>query len=309
MKRLFALLFAVTMSPGAWAQQNLGDLLDDQTPPAPPGESRNVGPGLSNLPTSPPRDTATAFQNVIREYEGAVALVVAMMQSQNGEWTPMPFGTAWAFEPDRLATNAHVVEAALKYNEKGGPIYVIPNRSRGESFMVVAAERHPNYDHKTPNPQGKAPSGIPYDMGIMQIDGQFPKTVRLASPEELAALDSATPVAFVGFPTERLMGGNVNVNNPVATVQTGVITSMSDYYLEDRGFEHNKLIRHNMEATGGASGSPIFSSSGSVIGALNGVNMEFVTFVRDDGTLGVRRTPMSVGVNFGQRIDILDDIR
>ncbi len=309
MQRFLALLIVIGMSSTAFAQQNLGGLLEDQTPPAPPGESRNVGPGLSNLPGRPPADTATAFQNVIREYEEAVALVVAMQQSQNGEWRPVPFGTAWAFEPNRLATNAHVVEAALQFNAKGGPIYVIPNKSRGESFSVIGADMHPNYGHNTPNPQGKTPVGGTYDIGILQIDGAFPKTVRLASAQELQALDSATPVAFVGFPMERLMGDNINTNNPVATVQTGVITSVSDYYLEDRGFEHNKLIRHNLEATGGASGSPIFSSSGSVVGALNGGNVELVVSIGNDGKPIVQRTPMSVGVNFAQRIDILDDIR
>ncbi len=120
-------------------------------------------------------------------------------------------------------------------------------------------------------------------------------------------LGAGTPVAYIGFPMERLEGGNVNIANPLATMQTGIVTSISDYYLEDRGPAENKLIRHNLPATGGASGSPVFLADGRVVATLNAGNINAVEYTTSSGTSQFR-IPSAAQINFAQRIDILDDI-
>ena len=44
----------------------------------------------------------------------AVGLVVLTVVHQNGNKMPVPIGTAWAFEKDKFATNAHVAKGLIK---------------------------------------------------------------------------------------------------------------------------------------------------------------------------------------------------
>lgn len=64
-------------------------------------------------------------------------------------------------------------------------------------------------------------------------------------------------------------------------------------------------MQHNLGATGGASGSPIFNAKGEIVAILNAGNIiGSVSF--ESGN--VVRAPSSVMVNFAQRVDLLRDI-
>ena len=132
-----------------------------------------------------------------------------------------------------------------------------------------------------------------------------------AKPSELQKLASGYRIAYLGFPTEGLINGNVGVRNPVATMQSGIITAVSDYWQGDGGFKNNLLIRHNLGATGGASGSPLFNVKGEVVALLNAGNIAIqVSGLTQDGrVVGVKRIPHAAMVNFGQRVDLINQIR
>jgi len=283
----------------ALAQTNLNDLFaEPEEPPA-----AETAPAAETPTATAAGDTATRFQAVARQYESAVALVLAYGADGRGF-----SGTAWAFEPGRLVTNGHISQPIEQFLAEGGSAFVLPNKTRGEYFRVTRAVTHPRFGDDRPNPYGAKPQGSPYDLGILEIDGAFGSTMRLAETADLYALDSGTPLAFLGFPREDLSGGNVSQLNPIATMQTGIVTSISDFYLEDRGPQANQLIRHSLPATGGASGSPIFTADGLVVGALNGGNIDFDTILLPDGSLQRDRQPSAALINFGQRIDLLSDI-
>lgn len=311
--RVLFLLVAGAVS-SATAQTNLNDLLGDE--PAPSAATAPAAePQAAETSAAPQGDTLQRFEQMARQYEQAVGLVVYSLPT--GE--TYPAGTAWAFEPNLLATNAHISAPSARILAAGGQVYVIPNKSRGTYHAVTAAATHPSYPFTAPNPHGRLPTGIPYDIGVLQIDDSFPTTVKIADLETLRRLDAGSSVAFIGFPTEGLQGGNVNTINPVATMQVANVTSVTDYYLEDRGPSHNKLVRHSLPATGGASGSPIFNSRGEVVAILNAGNVEAgvwkeFRFTHPETGEEVAidyvdtRMPSAAMINFGQRIDILEDV-
>jgi S1-C subfamily serine protease len=101
-----------------------------------------------------------------------------------------------------------------------------------------------------------------------------------------------------------MAGNNVDVRNPVATMQSGIITATTDYWLTPAPFERRFSVQHNLGATGGASGSPIFNSRGEVVAILNAGNI--IGTISHDGN--VVRAPSAVMVNYAQRVDLLRDI-
>jgi hypothetical protein len=300
---VLAALVLASAAPAA-AQVNVNELLGGGGD-AGVGGSTTAGGGTGVV--APSGDTASRFQQVAKAYEQAVGLVVVVVPDGQGGFRSVPFGTAWAFAPTLLGTNAHIAQPTAQLMERGHQVFVLPNGSRGESHRVVRAVSHPRYGDPRPNAMGVKPFPNSYDIGVLEVEEPFPATVKLARPEQIRAVDSGTPVAFLGFPTERLINSNVNVQNPIATMQTGIVTSISDFFFEDKGPDRNLLIRHNLPATGGASGSPLFLSDGSVVGALNAGNINMVELTTQEGT-DRYRVPSAAQVNFGMRIDILNDL-
>jgi hypothetical protein len=306
-----ALLAALCLAAApAAAQVNLNDWLNEEPDPPPAALSETApsarAPQAEAAP-APGGDTATRLQAAAREVEQGVGLVVLVLPTEAGGYEAIPFGTAWAFAPSRLGTNAHIAGPVAEMLEKGIEVHVLRNGSRGESYRVWQATSHPRYHEMRPNAFGRTPVGVPYDVGILDIEGTFPTTLRLADKPALLALGSGAPLALIGFPMERLAGDNVNLANPIATMQTGIVTSVSDFYLEDAGPEANFLIRHNLPSAGGASGSPLFTADGSVVGMHNGGNSTGLALPTETGTQTIR-FPSAAQIKFAQRIDILADI-
>jgi hypothetical protein len=233
--------------------------------------------------------------------------------------------TAWAFAPDKLATNAHVTEA-LKGRENQF-ILIGPNK---ESIKIKSVQSHPGYlgfkNYKTT--QGKLTWGEftplnvinEYDVGIIEIDPSTPLPVdpatgkpamlELASEAELKELKAGAAVAYAGFPTENTAGASVAIDAP-PTLQFGNITALTDVFMCRAAADDQLLIQHSAPVTGGVSGSPLIDKSGKVIGIVNGGNTANV--LKDDGTAkdekkGTVRLPSAVLINFAQRVDLLKDL-
>ena len=94
----------------------------------------------------------------------------------------------------------------------------------------------------------------------------------------------------------------------LATTKSGTINAMSDWWLGDSGPEANKLIRHDLGATGGASGSPLFNKNGQVIGLVNAGNIIKVIEFTKNGKPTIVRSPNAVMINFGIRVDLLEGV-
>jgi V8-like Glu-specific endopeptidase len=146
-----------------------------------------------------------------------------------------------------------------------------------------------------------------YDTGFLYTDEKTPTYFQLANIQTLKKLRAGTKIGYLGFPTERLANDNVNLSNPIATLQTGIITSVSNYYMENKAPKY--LIRHNLPMTGGASGSPMFAPNGEVVGILWGMNIaNAVCFNKRSAAKkapAICRTPSAAMINFAERADLL----
>jgi len=219
-------------------------------------------------------------------------------------------GTAWAFAPGKLATNAHVTEA-IKGHE-GEFSLIGPD---GKKIAIEGVVSHPGYlafkAYKTTQGTTRWGEFTPldlineYDVGIIEIDPaiELPATLDIASQDELEALAPGTPVASVGFPVEGLAGGDTASKAP-GTLHFGYVSALTDVFMVRAEPARRLLIQHSVPVTGGASGSPLIDPSGKVIGIVNGGN----TTVFKDKTEAMNakiRLPSAALINFAQRADLL----
>ena len=285
------------------------------------------------------RDSSMQLAAAAEKYKGAVGLVTTTIEFSSGQKITSPVGTAWAFSPTEFATNAHVANGiksniadeigtlvklmALRTNnvksvdelvKKLGEqatkellvslstrirkdirrvsANIIINSSAKQSYNITHVKIHPNYD--------VIGSAMHPDVAVLVTGTSHSTYFPIAPDKKLHALKSGTPVAFLGFPIENLTANNVNMDNPVASMQSGIVVAVSDFQLKNATPESNYLIRHNLPAIGGASGSPIFNSKGEAVALMFGVNM--IGQVKN-GT--VQRAPSAAQINFAVRADLL----
>ena len=248
------------------------------------------------------RGTDEALAEAAQKYEKAVGLVVLV-----GPEGPLPFGTAWAVGDHVLATNSHVAKPVGEILQRGGAAYVVLNKDPEKKFRITQAVVHPLYEGSHINFDGHESAVPAYDVGLLVVKEELPVAFRIAPTAELRKIRSGYRVAYLGFPAEGLAGGGVDPRNPVATMQSGIVTSMTDWWLGKAEFEKAFLVQHNLGATGGASGSPIFNTKGEVVALLSAGNITGQVEVAADGSFHVIRAPSAVMINFAQRADLLQE--
>ena len=170
---------------------------------------------------------------------------------------------------------------------------IIINGTKKQSYTVTHVQIHKGY--------GAVDTKFDPDVAVLTIKEKHDCYFSIADQKTLGNLKSGIPVAFLGFPTEGLRQDNVNIDNPIASMQTGIIVAVSDFEMKDAGQSGNFLIRHSLPATGGASGSPIFNQKGEVLALLYAGNV--IGQINADGK--VQRAPSAAMINFGVRVDLI----
>jgi V8-like Glu-specific endopeptidase len=224
------------------------------------------------------------------------AIGVVVIVDHDGE--RIPTGTAWAVKPGVFATNAHISDPAKDWISEGGTVQIQINNSARQIFTVTSAHTHPAYNQST----------LSFDLGILKIEETNHHIWPIANSSELKAIKAGEEIAYVGFPMEKLLNDNINLDKPLASTQVGNIVAISDFNLIDSGFDNNYVIRHSIPAAGGASGSPIFTKSGKVIGLLNAGNIYMSIEVNHMGEVQRSRITNASMINFGVRVDALEDL-
>jgi V8-like Glu-specific endopeptidase len=201
--------------------------------------------------------------------------------------------TAFAIQPNLLATNAHCVNA---FRDKGGTPVVTQNDSGGKiRYRILAATIHPKY--KSGNQSADTP-----DVGLIRIEGRMPKTVTLANDAEIRALGPGDDVFVLGFP-----GRVMDPLSPSATFLQGHVGRLMAFgETAPQGVDDALLIQHDAVTRGGNSGSPIFNQYGHVIG-VHAAHLDEEEEVQVGGqkTTVVKSSPYRVGM----RIDLLNGVR
>jgi hypothetical protein len=244
----------------------------------------------------------SSLAEVAKKFEQAVGLVV--VSTPNG---PVPMATAWAVDRNHFATNSHVTEGVREYRSKGHDCYIVLNKRPESVFRIEEVISHPNYGRVGMSSEGREPAAAPYDVGIFRVDGTLPVWFGVAPEAELKKIDSGYRVAYLGFPMEEVNAGGVDPRRPVATMQSGIVTANTDWWLSHRDFNERLLVHHNLSSSGGASGSPVFNTKGQVV-ALHSAGNYTIGLSYEQGEPSVTRIKSGLQISYAQRADLLREL-
>lgn len=234
---------------------------------APPTQG-GAGPGLStNDSTGTPCPSATDSFGKMTALTYAV--VIQYRHGPDTEDVLNRFvGTAFAIEPRRLATNAHVA-AALEIAQLRDMKVVAVQSGTGRVVNVSLAVKHPSY---TGDPLASP------DVAILFADDEMPATLDLATEEESIDVTLGAEFALAGFPgdVEKWFDIVPGITVPQATALTGTVTAL-------RSFDPNTrvdpglvdIVQHQAPTTPGTSGSALVVC-GKVIAVHNAGTMRRV---------------------------------
>jgi len=221
--------------------------------------------------------------------------------------TDRAFGTAWSVAPGFFATNAHVA-GELKDNENLD-FYV---RSIGDSprdLHVTGYEIHPGYDQFMKllmryrpydhNKNDFHSFPLACDVGILKISADDkkmqPPCLEVAESTEQVLIGSS--IGSVGFPME---GVFFNIQQPASETRIGSVIKTTNAWIGDITSDEAELFHYQFESAGGASGSPVFDTSGCVIGLLSGGNVVGFSQSGPRYTVG--------GTTFGPSVVLLNEL-
>jgi len=205
------------------------------------------------------------------------SVLVAGIKAADG--TLGRLGTAWVVAEGVLATNAHVAGFfdALK---PGETFCVRSSTNPPRDFRIVKVALHPLrraskqawVRHAPIDPETL---GLLYfkemgDVALMYVQGEDAGAVGtplpLADEDRLRRLKPGTQLLSVGFPMQGLLGAGSEVDRPTPMVHTGVVTGIQDAFLSAQAqFEDRLVVSHSLPWLGGASGSPLLDTDGTVV--------------------------------------------
>jgi hypothetical protein len=157
-----------------------------------------------------------------------------------------PVGTAFAVEGGRLVTNAHVA-APLDGLADGGPRvpYAVSADPREQPRRIRGVSLHPRWQA----------GSIADDVALLEVEGHALVPLPLARSDALAALAAGDTVAIFGFPA-----AFTEPDRPHGSLTVNVLR-------EVRG---SRYLVVGIAAAPGASGSPVFTTDGRVVGMIAG---------------------------------------
>ncbi len=249
---------------------------------------------------------------------------VYMVSIQLPSGSRMGGGTASVVQlPDgtkALATNSHVADIVKEIEGDprlaGAKLVVTQPKGPDYSTLVVTrVQKHPGYDafnawqekyfYKAQTLSAARMEFVPgFDVALLYVDQpeKLGTPLTYASREEMASLKAGEQLVLIGYPMEQLKG--TDAARPEPTSQTGIVTSVTTFFLSRENAKHDLLVQHSVPATGGASGSPMFNTKGEVVAFLNAGNI--IIYQTPDG--GTMRQPSGALVNYAQRADMLLDL-
>jgi pSer/pThr/pTyr-binding forkhead associated (FHA) protein/V8-like Glu-specific endopeptidase len=208
----------------------------------------------------------------------------------------VPVCTGFAIGPSTLATNAHCVAGMKPVIARGATVWAVTNGSGNKRFQVTKMGAHPRYRDLA----------LGNDVGLMKVGGRLPRTVKLATTEELRALKQGQAMYVYGFP-----GDLAKPQNPEATITQGIISRIMTPEKTPGKFEDARILQHTAYVSGGTSGSPIFDANGTVIAVNAGgfrTTQQVVISSPTGGAVPVTINMAAPGYNFGMRVDLLQEL-
>jgi S1-C subfamily serine protease len=201
--------------------------------------------------------------------------------------------TGFAISPNVIATNGHVVrglEQVMAFYSDTVKLVAVVNggnvvTGQGVHELNLYAV-HPEY-----NEEAEIES---FDLALVTTKTPLPATVAFASSAAARALAPGDAVATIGFPGELEMLYELY---PVASFKDGTISALRSLNGAAPTAANRYFVQHNLNLSGGTSGSPIFNQAGNVV-AVN--NSGIVTTICIDET---DCTTIPGALGFGIRAD------
>ena len=167
----------------------------------------------------------------------------------------------------------------------------------GDLWLIDYYWLHPEWDPDNLNSP---------DVGLLQTSdigfGSIERHVTLATNSEVYRLRVGAPIATLGFPGE-LQGGETEDISPIATFKNGTISALRPPYQGDTYTSRDTyIVQHNLDLSGGTSGSPIFDARGRVV-AINNAGIDVIF---DIGGRQARVSQAALG--FGIRADKIREL-
>ena len=211
---------------------------------------------------------------------------------------------------DVIWTNGHVVDAlqdllfVLTELEPGLAMLADPvairsgTQAGGEGTYSLDLENvlyHPEYDRETEG-ENQSP-----DLAVFQIEASLYDVPRLLPRELATQLRVGQPIGTLGLPgvLEELYG-----TVPVATFKDGTISALRPYSPDEPAVtpENSHVLQHNLDTTGGTSGSAIFDHQGFII-AVNSAGYGIGIVVPDPDGMDVERYFIPTNLGVAIRVD------
>ena len=196
---------------------------------------------------------------------------------------------------DVIWTNAHVVQGIIEVLSvlsilNPTPFAVKSGTPIGGShtYALNTFFTHPSYDGTTLSP----------DVAMLLISEEFTSVPSFLPRDFASGLRVGQPIATMGFPGEIEA---LNTTVPIASFKDGTISALRPFNPTTTSVTaaNNKYVQHNLDLSGGTSGSPIFDHEGWIV-AINNSGTESLVF--DQNTGAPTRVPTG-NIGFGIRID------
>jgi serine protease Do len=186
-------------------------------------------------------------------------------QGEDGQ-APLQQGTGSGFvvdEQGHIATNFHVIEAALQENSL--------ERAEGSEVTVVFPGSDEEY------PATIVGANALYDLALLQLD----------NPEDLP--ETALPLALADSDSLRVGQKTIAIGNPFgleSTVTTGIVSATNRTPFNSIGGIGVPMVQTDAAINPGNSGGPLLNSAGEVIG-INTAIIPSVGVTGERGSLGI----------------------
>lgn len=257
------------------------------------------------------------WSGVVSSLQYAVYAVLHGVYNETvDDWTITFVGTSFAVESGTLVTNGHIIDGLIEldsqvagFNNRYGTDLqsswiVVQNLTTGLSFQENYFFISTYWTHSEWDPDNL---GSP-DVGTLHIyQGFIGRRVSLATSREARRLRVGAPIATLGFPGE-LQGGELSDLFPIATFKNGTVSALRPPF-QGKSYTtaDTYVVQHNLDLSGGTSGSPIFDASGQVV-AINNAGIENVVLNIGGGPTRITQAALGFGIRADKIHELLDDV-
>ncbi len=289
-------------------------------------EVNEIRAKLGQTDISPPeferlRDRVQALERLIGDWSQVVngmqrsvyAVIHAVFVSEDDIIFTF-VGTGFAITRETIVTNGHIIDALVQlddqfqgFNERFGTDLaaewlVVQNLTsslvpRWNYFFISQYSTHGLWD--------PADLSSP-DVGALHVrEGSMPRLIPLATVSEALRLKVGSRVATLGFPGE-LQGGNLDHLYPIATFKDGTVSAVRPPFQGERYSARDAyVVQHNLDLSGGTSGSPIFDETGKVL-AVNNAGISNVVLTLGGAPARISQAALGFGIRADKIHELLD---